>query len=625
MIFFFAFYAMALKTKSLRFALIASLAIVINLLGSASGRLPVYAFIAVSILLIIIKFVKNEIDLKFVYINLIIAAGIIVSFILTNLYILSLGGMGYASVFAASLIFMAFMLLLYYLQSKTSKSIEEKIFYLSCIFVVGLVIMAVTPAGKIFSEFNEMFQGVVTYTDPTFQTIAEQTVAGSSLHEAIGPLGTDVSGFSLAPAIVGLAIIPLVVSLIYGLSVYALLGLAGVLPLSMAGLFKVKYTVYSGLFVPLMFCFGIGEICNRAGDFRKFIIALVAIVLFVQAMNYYDIIISSADIANRVDITSNAAISQACNDKYLEMKATAENMTILGMNASIFGIKNLAINAKSVTQRAYCNRIPDHWLNAMAWLKDNAGIEERTFSWWDYGHWITTFGQRKSVTDNTHGYTLMHQEVADKMVYNTPEALAQYMREHKARYLLLDQDLIAKWGALVYHACYYNNKTTMEIGPGASDCDREYSPEFIFVPMQLTSDNLCAGSTNNNPIIKVYSPYYGVKAQNQFRYYCTSVASLNEELQALQYGTTFVPLSLAYEDGRKAGITNGMFQGTNAEGYLMFLATYPSDSPDRKGKFYDSVFYKGFFEGKIPGFTQVHPNYGAQGPSIPVRIYKLVG
>ena len=631
LVFFFAFYSLTLKTGSLRFALIASFAIMINFLGSAAGRLSIYTFIAISVVLLIIKFMKNEIDLKFIYTNLIIVAGIIISLILLNLYVLPLGMIVQVSVLAASVMFVLFMLLLYYLQLKISKSIEEKVLYLSSIFIVGLIVMAVTPAGKILSEFNDMFLGVVTYTDPTSQTIAEQTVAGSSLHESIGILGTDVSNFnflgtnisdfSLVPVIIALAAIPLIVSLVGGLSIYALLGLVGVLPLSMTGLFKVKYTVYSGLFVPLMFCFGIGEICNRAGEYRKYVLALIAIVLFVQAMSYYDVVVSSIGIASGIDITSNAAISKVCNDKYADMKSTAANMSIFGINASIFGIQNFAVNAKSITQRVYCNRIPDHWLNAMFWLRDNAGVEERTFCWWDYGHWITTFGQRKSVTDNTHGFSLMHQEVADKIVYNTPRALAQYMREHKAEYLLLDQDLIAKWGALVYHACYYNNKTTMDIGPGGSDCDKDYSPEFIFIPNQITSDNLCSGSTQNNIILKVYSPYFLAKGTS--KYYCISLNSLNEGLSLLQYGTQYVPLSLTYEDGKKVGITNGMFQGQNGD-YLMFLVTYPSDSPDRKGKFYDSVFYKGFFEGEIPGFVQVHPDYKAQGPTIPVRIYKLV-
>jgi len=632
MIFFLAFYALTLKTNSKRFAFVTAFAIMISYLGSGAGTLPIYLAIGVSAILGVIKFLKNELDISFIYVNIIIAAGILAALGLNIIYQLPISSdIPGKSVALMSIGFLAFIGILFYLRN-AAKTLEEKLFYLSSIFVVGMILVLVTPLGGFVSGITDLFFGVVTYTDPTFQTIAEQTVAGSSLHESIGIFGTDVSDFSLVPVIVGLAAIPLVVSLIYGSgSIYALLGLVGVLPLSMTGLFKVKYTVYSGLFVPLMVCFGIGEIYNRAGEYKKYILAFVAIVLFVQAMNYYDIVVSSADIANRVDITSNAAISKVCNDKYNEMKSVTENISIFGIerifginngiNMSIFGIKNLAINAKSVTQRAYCNRVPDHWLNAMYWLRDNTILEDRTICWWDYGHWITTFGQRKSVTDNLHSYTLMHQEVADKIVYNTPGALIQYMHEHEAKYLLLDQDLIAKWGALVYHACYYNNKTDLKTGPGGSDCDREYSPEFVFIPNKMTSDNLCSGSTQNNIILKVYSPYFLAKGTS--KYYCVSLNSLNEGLSLLQYGTQYVPLSFTYEDGKKAGITNGMFQGQSGD-YFMFLVTYPSDSPDRKGKFYDSVFYKGFFEGKVQGFKQVHPIQNTRGPNIPVRIFELV-
>ncbi|MEM2974423.1 MAG: STT3 domain-containing protein [Candidatus Micrarchaeia archaeon] len=612
-IFFLAFYALTLKTNSKRFALVTAFAMMICFLGSGAGNLPIYLFIGVSSIAGIIKYVRNELDMEFIKLNLVMVSGIFISSLLYIFYISPLGYIPGTSVLAMSIGFVILLCILFYLQS-ISKSDEDNLLYLIGIIVGALILAIFTPLGGVITNITELFFSVVTYTDPTFQTIAEQTVSGSSLHSAVGILGIDLSNFSIVPIIVIFGAAMLLLSVYSNLNAHSLLSLISTTPLSLTGLFKVKFTPYSGLFVPLLFCFGIGEVCNRTGKYGKYIIiALGVILLCVQALNYYDIFLTSINISGNVDITNNSAISANCSAKYQEILSVASNV-------SVPIVKDIMISAKSVTHRTYCNRIPEHWLNAMYWLKENAGIEERTISWWDYGHWITTFGQRKSVTDNTHWYTLMHQEVADKFVYNTPEALIQYMKEHKAKYMLLDQDLIAKWGALVYHACYYNNKTDIKTGPGASECDREYSPEFIFIPMEPTSSNLCSSETNGKKDIKVYSPYYGSK--NQFGYYCASIDSLNQNLQLLQYGMNFIPLSLKYENGKPAGITNGMFYG-NSGGYLAFLATYPSNSPDRKGKFYDSVFYKGFFEGEVPGFKQVHPIQNFKGPLIPVRIFEL--
>ena len=649
---FFAFYAITLKTSSKRFAIMAAFAIIISLLSSGAGRLPVYLLIGVSSIIGIIKLFKNELKLDFVYLNLIISLGVIFGILLFMVYLYPISGITSISLLVMVIGFLIFLYVLYYLQHIT-KNTDEKILYLSSILVVGLVLLIVTPLGGVLSEIGNLFLGVTTYADPTFQTIAEQTVTGVGLHSALGLFGTDIAEFSIVTVILVLAAIPLIFSLIFEISTYSLLGLVGVLPMAITGLFKIKYSPYSGLFVPLLICIALGEICKNKSlkEYRKYIIGFFAILLMIQALNYYDVSLTSINVSTNTDFTSNIAIADVCNSKYQEIMGVANSNISKKFNdtgemlgaylLAIPSIKDLAISAKYNTQRTYCNRIPDHWLNAMYWLKNNTLVDDRTICWWDYGHWITTFGQRKSVTDNTHAFTMMHQEVADKLVYNTPEALIEYMLEHKAKYLLLDEDLIGgigrsdsligKWGALVYHACYFNNKTDIKNGPGVSDCDKENYPEILYIPLpdqqfSLSSEHVCNNLINGKKAVKIYSPYFEQKYK--FDYYCMPLDSLNELIGTLQYklnydGIGHVPISVKYENGKDAGINNGLFRSVTSDNYLVFIATYPSDNPDRKGKFYDSVFYKGFFEGNIQGFEQVHPSYNANSPNIPVRIFKL--
>ena len=40
------------------------------------------------------------------------------------------------------------------------------------------------------------------------------------------------------------------------------------------------------------------------------------------------------------------------------------------------------------------------WYDAMLWLKENTSEDAVIASWWDYGYWITTVGERKTLADN---------------------------------------------------------------------------------------------------------------------------------------------------------------------------------------------------------------------------------
>jgi hypothetical protein len=43
---------------------------------------------------------------------------------------------------------------------------------------------------------------------------------------------------------------------------------------------------------------------------------------------------------------------------------------------------------------------PQDWLEALTWMKDNTDVNSVVFAWWDYGYWITTIGDRRSLADN---------------------------------------------------------------------------------------------------------------------------------------------------------------------------------------------------------------------------------
>ena len=41
------------------------------------------------------------------------------------------------------------------------------------------------------------------------------------------------------------------------------------------------------------------------------------------------------------------------------------------------------------------------WLDALDWIKNNTPKDAVIASWWDYGYWISTMGERASLADNS--------------------------------------------------------------------------------------------------------------------------------------------------------------------------------------------------------------------------------
>ncbi len=82
------------------------------------------------------------------------------------------------------------------------------------------------------------------------------------------------------------------------------------------------------------------------------------------------------------------------------------------------------------------------WKLAMDWLKNNTDKNAVIASWWDYGYWITTLGERKSLVDNATlidwqiqkiGFSLMSQPNIGWQILNSSydENISEFMSKNK--------------------------------------------------------------------------------------------------------------------------------------------------------------------------------------------------
>jgi len=76
------------------------------------------------------------------------------------------------------------------------------------------------------------------------------------------------------------------------------------------------------------------------------------------------------------------------------------------------------------------------WLESMEWIKNNTPKDAVIASWWDYGYWISTLGERATIADNSTISTAVIQNLA-KMLMSSPEYGWQMLRDMQADYVVV--------------------------------------------------------------------------------------------------------------------------------------------------------------------------------------------
>jgi asparagine N-glycosylation enzyme membrane subunit Stt3 len=311
----------------------------------------------------------------------------------------------------------------------------------------------------------------------------------------------------------------------------------------------------------------------------------------------------------------------------------------------------------SLGYNLYCNTIPPYWLASMSWINANVGPNApRVLAWWDYGDWINWFGNSNAVLrgDNSvaaEDYAVAAQYVLGPKYNATPQTLESYMNKNQTKYVLFDQDLISKWGALDFLGCVNVNATSQayaiaqgkaQTPPvpyllGSSQCELSHDPEYALIPLSALApgaasglnasiNNFCQISSGTTTFIRGYL-VIGNNVENNT--ICVdSTPNANGVLSV--YSSDGTKTNSVIQEAEYLGVQS--IQGTPYVQFLMiYLPNAPNDSiTNAPSQFYTSNFYKGFFLGNLPGFKEVYPtNVTAGGVNFvngtyPVRIYEIV-
>ena len=76
------------------------------------------------------------------------------------------------------------------------------------------------------------------------------------------------------------------------------------------------------------------------------------------------------------------------------------------------------------------------WLDALDWIKNNTPRDAVFASWWDYGYWIATMGERATLADNSTTYTSIIENIA-RIFFSDPDTAWAALNETQADYFLV--------------------------------------------------------------------------------------------------------------------------------------------------------------------------------------------
>lgn len=76
------------------------------------------------------------------------------------------------------------------------------------------------------------------------------------------------------------------------------------------------------------------------------------------------------------------------------------------------------------------------WIDTLSWIKNNTPKDAVIASWWDYGYWIETLGERRTFDDNATIDSIAIKNMA-KIFFSTPEDAWKQLKEMDADYVLI--------------------------------------------------------------------------------------------------------------------------------------------------------------------------------------------
>ncbi|MEM0201077.1 MAG: hypothetical protein QXD23_01600 [Candidatus Micrarchaeaceae archaeon] len=681
--FFFVAYLLAVKNpKQKRFAILAGIAFASTFLGAHYYTVDAGILAFYIVAQGVVDVFKKNINIDFYKMNALVILVIALFYIIYAPYGASLTNripslLGIPTIVAFPLFALIIVALFDYIpkiakERKFIKNLSMMTYLLWFILILIIVTLVIifTPLGKPVIDYIQLSQKFTTPSSPLFMTVQEYAPTGIGFNfgnNGFGPIGASVLG---GPVFLIFILVIFVIIEIYLLlfkdSKSAMLTLTIVVVLAVAGMSEVKYLPHFGVAYILAISTILGAFYlylseNKNSENRKTFIYIIETLFLIFALA--SILASiSLIIGTVISIALGVIISYLIQKYYkkdslkyilyfiLIVTLIAESNSIFQIISALGSNCTQIFNSNNVMgANLFCNTLTPDWLSAMSWAATNVGpTGPRILSWWDYGDWINWFGNSNAVIRGDNSVASFDYKVAANYVLSPndsygPSKLAQLMQSTQTGYVIFDDQLIPKWGALDFLGCVFVNETSQAYAvaqgkpyglnflTGTSQCEISHDPIEVNIPTTPNVNDYCNFKNSSIQAVQVLLTVGQSIPQAVNESYCVPTTGSSNGILRL-YTINGTPTNIVI-DLNNSDVTNGYVNYGSSGTFLSAMAIYLPNGPndtvtDAPSLFYSSNYYRAFFLGHLPGYTLVYPVNGFEGINIinstnDVLIYKL--
>ncbi|MHB1829969.1 MAG: hypothetical protein ACYCO0_01105 [Candidatus Micrarchaeaceae archaeon] len=608
--FFYAAYILAVNNpKEKRFAVLAGIAFASNFLGAHYYTVPAAILSFYIVLQGLINVFRREDTKDFFKSNIIMLAIITLFYAVYGPYGATLTArtpniLGIPVIVSFPILALVFVALFEYIpriakENKIIKNLNPMLYaeWLVALIIIAILAIIFTPLGHPFHQYIALSVHFTTPSTPLFMTVQEYAPTGFFSFNfgsgGFGIIGESIGGVSIIVWAVLLSFSALeILAIIKRNSKSSILAIAAVWPLAFVGMIEVEYLPHFSVAYIIAIGVILGELMlfyssGWSENMKKALMVSFIVILLLEALPVvYQLI--------------TAAANPNCNS-----------------------INN---SGNQLGAAIYCNLVPNYWLDATSWMKSNVGpYGPRILSWWDYGDWINWFGNSNAVLRGDNSVPTADYAAASHYVFGPQDGfnstvLRNYMDSVQAKYILFDNQIVPKWGALDFLACVNVNQTGLQYAIsqgkqfgvpyvlGNSGCEIRHDPAYLLIPIpnSTSTRDYCNFPSNSTAVALTGIVIVGSSPTNQS--YCVPASFLQ----------TGSPSYLMTPNGTRTNaiITTGFYGGSatiSGQQFVSFLLLYAPNGPngtitDAPSEFYNSTYYRGFFLGRLPGLTLAYPD-----------------
>ncbi len=134
------------------------------------------------------------------------------------------------------------------------------------------------------------------------------------------------------------------------------------------------------------------------------------------------------------------------------------NLVLMGLFLTAFCVSMITVNLSAVNARA--DRLggsPEQpWYEAFEYMREETPEGSVMLSWWDYGYWTQSIGERPTIADGGNHFHYRNENITERVNYpiadflssSEPENHTDWLEMYGADYIFLDRTMIGKYSAV---------------------------------------------------------------------------------------------------------------------------------------------------------------------------------